>query len=74
METYEKGRGVGMHQGKLNNAIYEAERFLVRAKAARKMLTMTSWARGGCKETGAVKRASMDLTRALADMRGRCRE
>jgi len=27
------------------------------------------YALAGCKETGAVRRASLDLTRALADMR-----
>ena len=51
-------------------AIAEAHRFLEAAKAWEKRLgngEMTEYEPS--RESGAVKRASMDLTRALADMR-----
>ena len=55
----------------LDVAISEAERFLKRAKRCRK--TQATSERGytywDYKETGATKRSSMDLTRALADLR-----
>ena len=47
----------------------EAERFLRAARAARDRFNVDRWAYQGCKETGAVKRASLDLTRALSAMR-----
>jgi len=55
---------------KINNAMYEATRFIGRAKLAHRRLC----AEGGIpywatKETAACKRASMDLTRALAELR-----
>jgi uncharacterized protein (DUF1778 family) len=56
----------------LKNAVAEAERFLKAAKAIR---SEKSAYRGdilyleGPKERGACLRASMDLTRALADLR-----
>lgn len=54
-----------MNRAKLNAAVAEAERFIKRAKAwdARAI----EWK--GTKEGGALRRASMDLTRALADLR-----
>ena len=63
-----------MNREKLKIAISEAERFIKRAKALPKPEPYTS---GGYtlmnnnfpKEQGAIMRASMDLTRALADLR-----
>lgn len=55
----------------LNNAIKEAERFLTRAKAARKRKTTDI--EYGCIETAAAKRASMDLSRALTLIRSSAR-
>ena len=53
-----------MNSKTLNRAIYEAERFLELAGRAQATVTeMTS------KTTAAAKRASLDLTRALAEMR-----
>lgn len=57
-----------MTQDTLNKAVAEAQRFLAAAK-----LSQTNHKAGvgnyGCKEHGATKRASLDLTRALAAMR-----
>ena len=55
----------------LRAAISAAEEFLKRAKDARSTIVKEKWGEGwvGNKETAAAKRASMDLTRALADMR-----
>lgn len=53
----------------IKTAEAEAKRFLERAAEARKRLNIDSYAKYGCRETGAVKRASLDLSRALADMR-----
>lgn len=51
----------------LNESIHEAKRFLKLAKALRdKPDTVFIW---GNKETGSVRRASMDLTRKLAELR-----
>lgn len=58
-----------MRIDKLEIAIEESERFLARAKAARKKLKENEWAKYGCKETASAKRASLDLTRALSDLR-----
>jgi hypothetical protein len=55
----------------VRNAISEAERFIDKAKDALNCASKV----GGVevlnpgKESGALRRASMDLTRALADMR-----
>lgn len=54
---------------KLNDAILEAERFIKKAQAYQMRLVDDSYAIFGCKEGGAAKRASMDLTRALAELR-----
>lgn len=56
----------------LDIAITEARRFIERGEALQKAAVEGDnriyW--GSCpKESGAVKRASMDLTRALADLR-----
>jgi hypothetical protein len=59
-----------MHIDKLTNAIAEAERFIEKAhKAAFKIRTDSLTTISGSKETATCKRASMDLTRALADLR-----
>ena len=56
----------------LQKAIDEAERFIERAKALRDLTTPspnTDFIYGPPIESGACQRASMDLTRALADLR-----
>lgn len=60
------------NEEKLKAAEDEAKRFLERAKTLRKELgkpmdSAPSWE--GSQYRAAVKRASMDLTRALADLR-----
>lgn len=55
-----------MTPDKLNAAIAEATRFLERAYALQKEGGSTYY---GSKESGAVRRSSMDLTRALSDLR-----
>lgn len=47
----------------------EAKRFLEAVKAAKKRIDEDRYALAGSRETGALRRASLDLTRALADMR-----
>jgi len=58
---------------KLAAAIQEAERFLYRAKliqdASPRTYGTTTVYKAGPKETGAARRASLDLTRALAELR-----
>jgi len=64
-----------MDKGKLESAIAEAERFLARAKPTLGGYQWEDWPAGGgwfhsqSSDTAATKRASMDLTRALADLR-----
>lgn len=58
-----------MYDKKLKAAISEAERFLERAKELSKTSVSSNGYFYGSKLTGAVKRSSMDLTRALADLR-----
>lgn len=59
-----------MNRDKLKTAIAEAERFLKRAKALPKKVPNGSYCENHHpKESGAIRRASMDLTRALADLR-----
>lgn len=55
----------------LKAAITEAERFLTAAKALMARRKKDEWLSDwqGCRESGACRRASMDLTRALADLR-----
>jgi len=57
----------------IDTAIFEAKRFLQKAhdckkEATKSIYTPSVWYFSG-KETGAMKRSSMDLTRALADLR-----
>ena len=54
---------------KLDNAIFEAQRFLKAARVAKALIKQDSSEKYGGKATGAVKRASMDLTRALVPVR-----
>lgn len=58
-----------MKRPDLEVAIQEAERFLVRAKALRIIDGDDLYVFGRPKEQGAVMRSSMDLTRALANLR-----
>ena len=53
----------------LEDSIEDAERFIIKAKKAKRVLVSNEYAWVGTKETGAVKRASMDLTRALVSVR-----
>lgn len=56
-----------MNKETLELAIAEAQRFLI---AAREVKTLPSgWVDSPSKQAGSAKRASMDLTRALAKMR-----
>lgn len=54
----------------IENAIFEARRFIRAALAAKEALKYDKTVSiTGCKETAAAKRASMDLTRYLAELR-----
>lgn len=46
----------------------ELKRFTSRLKQAKERLTMNSSAQYGCKETGALKRASLDLKLELTKL------
>lgn len=54
---------------KYQDTINEAKRFIKKAEIAKKKMKEDRYAVFGCKETGAAKRASMDLTRSLAELR-----
>jgi len=55
---------------KIDKAIKEAKRFIAIAQEAKKRLHDDKYiAYIGCKETGAVRRASMDLPRILVKIR-----
>lgn len=63
-----------MNRDKLNAAVAEAERFIARAKALPnpepyQSGTHTFMHDNFPREQGAIRRASMDLTRSLADFR-----
>lgn len=59
----------------LVDAIFEAQRFIDKANAAKERLIDDRYAHiSGCKEMGAAKRASMDLTRALVAVRNPYRD
>jgi len=53
----------------LRVAIGEAHRFIARAEAAKQRLERDENAYFGSPQTAAVKRASMDLTKVLAEIR-----
>lgn len=54
---------------KLTKALQEAKRFQIIAEIALRKLKEDEIAEYGCKETGAVRRASMDLSRVLVGIR-----
>ena len=59
-----------MKEETLKRVIYYACEFVRRAKELEKVMPLKSgWSDEGCRESAAVRRASMDLTRALADLR-----
>ena len=58
-----------MSEKKLLTAVEEAKRFLARVDDLTKHESPYSGIYCGSKRTAAVKRASMDLTRALSDLR-----
>lgn len=58
-----------MNNKKLLTAINEAQRFLERAKELQKEKVSDYGQYWASAKTGAVRRSSMDLTRALADLR-----
>jgi len=60
-----------MKMENVDRAAEEAGRFLTLVGQLRVKVEQDKYCMWGCKETAAVKRASLDLTRALADMRRR---
>ena len=56
-------------QEKINKAIHEAEKFIETADKWVDRLDEDKYAQFGSKEGGACKRSSLDLTRALSEMR-----
>ena len=53
----------------INQAMEEASRFILKAKAVKVKELEDKLCFYGCKETAALRRASMDLTRALSKLR-----
>ena len=53
----------------LEEAMREADRFLLKARTAKRSLPPEGYGISGSKEVAACKRASMDLTRALVPLR-----
>ena len=60
-----------MKHSTIKAAIDEALRFLSKARAARDRLDKEPGAVYGCKETAALRRSSMDLSRSLSELRRR---
>ncbi len=58
-----------MHEDSLIEAMEETQRFLTAARLAQKRLKDDKYSHFGSPETAACRRASMDLTRALAKLR-----
>jgi len=59
-----------MKEETLKRVIYYACEFVRRAKELEEAIAVKPcWDITGCRESAAVRRASMDLTRALADLR-----
>lgn len=64
-----------MRPSDIKKAEIEAKRFLERIEELRsgnqlpKIIVEANWHLTGSKETGALRRASLDLTRALSSMR-----
>lgn len=61
--------GVRLLQYRYGVARNECERFLERIQEAQNRLAEDPTASFGCKETAAVMRSSMDLSRALSELR-----
>lgn len=59
---------MAFYKGELEAAMVEARRFLARAEALKKAAPCTA---GGSRKRAAVRRASLDLTAALAQLRKR---
>ena len=53
----------------LEEAIFEAKRFLKKAEECKKRFKSDDYAKYKCKEAGSAKRASLDLSRTLSKMR-----
>jgi len=60
---------MGVSAKKLEAVTEEVQRFMRTVKAAKERLKEDPMAECGSQETGAVRRASMDLTRALVQLR-----
>jgi hypothetical protein len=58
-----------MNEDTLDKSIKVAARFLAEARALRQAVELDGESINGTRRSGAVKRASMDLTRALTDLR-----
>lgn len=58
-----------MTSDKIAKAEAEAKRFLMACKVLREADGGAKWLLYGSKESGAVRRSSLDLTRCLAEMR-----
>jgi len=58
-----------MNKLALITAMKEAKRFLSKGQAYLEREKDDKYAQYGCRESGAAKRASMDLTMALVDVR-----
>ena len=58
-----------MNKAKLETAMYEARRFLQKAAVLHELKTHSGQYYYASKESGELRSASMDLTRALADLR-----
>ncbi len=58
-----------MRYNQLETALDEAKRFIKRAEPVLDTRMLDELYIDPCKESGALRRASMDLTRALADLR-----
>jgi len=54
---------------KIKEAMTEADKFIMRAEHLLERLKNDEWAKYQCKESAALKRTSMDLTRALTEYR-----
>jgi hypothetical protein len=58
-----------MNEETLDKSIKVASRFLAEARALRQAVELDGAEVRGTRRSGAVKRASMDLSRALTDLR-----
>ena len=62
-----------MNHKAIERAIIEAKRFLIAAEFYKNRIKVEPQASFGCKEGGTLRRASHDLTSALANLRRRPR-